>query len=457
MNNTQGIVFKTSSGQYYAYITATNQIITLDNQWYEQTVRDEKDVSIVFQQLEKIGINTHTVPERIEWQLSPEEYLSVIRHAIPALVLEITQECTLRCDYCIYSGNYQGRRMHSGKHMDWDTLKTTIDFYASHSLNLKKVRISFYGGEALIHFSLIKQAVDYIHTVFAEKEVIINISSNGTTLTESVVIWLQKNPDVSVTVTVNGWAHDKHRKLQNGQGSLKKIQENLMRIKQSYPDVWNRVDFLANAANYRELLEIRDYYSEHIKKPPALITGIIEEDGNDLIQKIVNTKEEKSITKQIEYLLYDEQDVYLLPNYQMELSEIASRLIGLRAPVCVETASCMPCSEKLFVSASGELGICESVGADNRLGNIYDGINIEWAEVLLNGARTIFNSQCRICWCQRLCSMCYTGMRVSQDGSIRLADGFCNRMRSNIEENLCIFCEVFERNPSVLQIFWNDK
>lgn len=446
MNYNQGIIFKTSSGQPYVYVTSSNQILTLDAYWYQKTVRNENDSYLVFDQLQESGIDTKSIPDRIDWPVSWNEYLKIIRNAIPMLVLEITQECTLRCDYCIYSGNYRGRRIHSNKHMDWRTVKAALDFYAFHCSDLDKVSISFYGGEALMRFSLIKRSVDYIHSVFAGKEVILNISSNGTTLSGTVVEWLQQNADVGVTVTVNGYAHDAHRKFPSGEGSLRKIQENLLRIKHDYPEVWDRIDFIANGANYKELLEIRNYYAEYIEKPPALTTGIIEEDANDLINEMITAKEEKTVFNQIEHLLYDEQDEYILSNYKIELTDIASRLIGSRASVCFETASCMPLSEKIFVSATGELGICESVHTDNRLGNIFEGINIEWAKVLYDEALSIFNTYCRTCWCQRLCPMCYTGMRISDNGEIKIAEGYCERMQDNIRENLIIYCEMTERS-----------
>lgn len=447
-----GSIIQTTSGQYYAYNTATNQIITIDNDWYQNFSKSQKEKGI-FDALSNSGVVVGETPNRIDWPLNLERYLKAIDEAIPTLTLELTQECTLRCEYCVYSGNYHNMRMHSSKHMDQEMIKKCIDYYAEHSKALDKAQISFYGGEALIQFHLIKSAVDYAKKIFCDKQLIFRISSNGTTLSETVLKWLEENENVSVTVTINGMSHDKYRRFPSGEGSLHIINSNIMRIKSNYPKIWDRIDFIANVASLQDLKDVRQYYFEYIGKPPLLITGILEYGGNDTIRKIICRQDSDVVKDEIQDLFYNKQDAYILPYYNTDILNIATRLVGRRDAICTETASCMPFTNSLFISSTGEFGICEQAGANNKWGNINDGINIKYVSKLLDGVLYILNSKCRKCWCQRLCTMCFKDIQVLQNGEVILPDYFCLHMRESVKENLRMFCELAERNPNAIDKF----
>lgn len=447
--NCFGSIIKTQSGQNYVYNTATNQIITIDNDWYYSLPDDEKE-RLVFDALGENGIEVEGMPEQINWSLDSENYLKSINEELPAMILEITQECTLRCEYCVFSGNYKNMRSHSRKHMDWAMIKRCIDFYAEHSKALDTAQISFYGGEALLHFDLIKAAVEYASKVFVHKNLSFRISSNGTTLTEPVLKWLNERDNVSVAITVNGITHDKYRKFPSGKGSLKIIESVINRIKSRYPQLWERINFIANVASLQELVDLKEYYSKYIGKPPLLITGIIKYGGNDTIQKIVHTKDSKEIENEVYNLLYDKQDDYIMLYYGTDLYEMANRRIGKDSSEHLGISSCMPFTSGLFVSATGEFGICEKAGADSKLGDIQNGYHIPYIHQLIKDTSNFLNEKCRKCWCHKLCSMCFKDFIVSETNKITLAEGFCSDMRAKTKEKIRMFCELAERNPEAV-------
>ena len=84
------------------------------------------------------------------------------------LLLEVTSICNFRCKYCTYSGHYKHTRNHGEMNMDFVVAKRAIDYYfenfeIAYKRNAqKKPIISFYGGEPLINFTLIKKIVNYI-------------------------------------------------------------------------------------------------------------------------------------------------------------------------------------------------------------------------------------------------------------------------------------------------------
>lgn len=446
MNN-YGVVIKTDSNHHYAYITATNQIVSIDDEWYASIPHSNED-SLVFKELSKNGFTVGTVPKRLDWQDDIKTYLGRLRTSLPSLVLELTQECNLRCDYCIYSGNYENVRTHNSNHMDYEMIKRCIDFYADHSTALNIAHISFYGGEALIRFDLLKKAVEYAEKVFCEKELSFSISTNGTTLDESVLKWLSEHTNVSLAITHNGLAHDKYRKFPSGNGSLSVIESSLNKIKSKYPDVWKRTNFLANITSLNELLGIREYYSEFIGKPPVLISGIIKDGGNEIIHKIVDAQDTDDSINETNRLFYYEQDEYITSYFQSEVADIATRKIGVVDENMIITSSCMPFCDSFFVSSDGNFGICEKVGENSFLGDIYNGFNIPYITCLVNSALTLFNKKCRNCWCQRLCTMCFKDVSISTNGEIFLYEDFCEKMRKSIADSIKRFCQLAEINPN---------
>ena len=65
------------------------------------------------------------------------------------MTLQVTQNCNLRCKYCVYSGSYVNRQ-HTMKRMSWGTAKAAVDFYYKHTKYVQEVTIGFYGGEPLL-------------------------------------------------------------------------------------------------------------------------------------------------------------------------------------------------------------------------------------------------------------------------------------------------------------------
>ena len=121
---------------------------------------------------------------------------------IGQLILQVTQNCNLRCKYCVYSGSYVNRT-HSNKRMSFETAKKAVDFYYRHNRNKKNAIIGFYGGEPLLEMDLIKRVVEYSKKLFEGKFIVFNITTNATLLTEDIIHFFNDN-NIGLTISLDG-------------------------------------------------------------------------------------------------------------------------------------------------------------------------------------------------------------------------------------------------------------
>jgi len=75
------------------------------------------------------------------------ELEDLLDRSLRLLTLQLTQNCNLRCAYCIYSEKTNERqRAHSKRSMSFETAKKAVDFLVKHSVDTETVAIGFYGG-----------------------------------------------------------------------------------------------------------------------------------------------------------------------------------------------------------------------------------------------------------------------------------------------------------------------
>ena len=109
-----------------------------------------------------------------------EDICQQIDHNLAQLILEVTQRCNFRCKYCIYNSSYEGNHDFSAANMSWDTAKQAIDYLFAHSAERKNIYLTFYGGEPLLQFDLIKQATLYAQNLATQesRNLYFNLTTN---------------------------------------------------------------------------------------------------------------------------------------------------------------------------------------------------------------------------------------------------------------------------------------
>lgn len=295
MNDILGRIIHTSSGNTWVYDGLSGKIMAVHTEGDNRcTNRDQSDPELL-RQLADAGYLQKGGFQNVRWLCDYQEYLERIEYSLPQLILQMTRQCNLDCQYCIYSGKYKHMLPHANEHMSDAVIRQSIDFYFAHSINAAKRRISFYGGESLLCFSQIKEAAAYAVAKDMAKEITFMISTNGMLLKGDVVQWISIHPEVSAAVTLNGPYHDMYRVRPNGEGSLAVIMENLRWIRKAYPDVWeNQISFIANIASEAELTPLLQFYRTEIGRPPDTITVIRTDAGDESVSEMFSEEVTKA-------------------------------------------------------------------------------------------------------------------------------------------------------------------
>jgi sulfatase maturation enzyme AslB (radical SAM superfamily) len=85
----------------------------------------------------------------------------ILRNGLYQLLLDVTDACNLRCNYCVFSGAYDGFRSHGHTKMSREIAINAVDMYFDHIQEgalfnpSREPTIGFYGGEPLLNLPLI--------------------------------------------------------------------------------------------------------------------------------------------------------------------------------------------------------------------------------------------------------------------------------------------------------------
>ena len=412
------IQFKTSNDNSYLYDSLTNYIFS--------------DI--------KKGVLDDIPFHEIRWPSTFEDYLLKLEHNIPRMGIELTKHCNLHCSYCTVCQDFE-KEDHIFN-MSKETLFRGIDFYFTHNSDCQAAHIYFYGGEPLLRFELIKEAVHYAIKCSGELSISFSISSNGLLLDEKIVSWLAENSNININITLNGPFQDSYRKHSDGTGSLELLLSRLTYIRQNFADVWNKqINLLANVDYEFQVVELLDFYKKYIGKMPTLITGIRWGKNND------NYKNNVIYNYTIHYS--NELNEHLKNYLKKSILGIHNR--GLSNSPDSFISSCFPGEIELFVCYNGSLSFCEKMSRYPSIGNIYTGYDIKILKQIYCKLYELTNQTCKSCWCQRLCHICLAKL-YDDRGEIlmEIPSKLCEEERRDVLEHLIRYCEIAEIAPELL-------
>jgi len=148
-------------------------------------------------------------------------------HAFTRLDLPLTDHCNLRCSFCYAADGWQ-------RGADMGHICQAIDWFLSlpRTAEQRNVTITFYGGEPLLAWEELQDAVAYGNRCAEKVQVKWTVVTNGVLYTLKRAQWLRDN-GVTVAVSIDGCAaaQDTHRVFPDGTGSHEVVYKNIRELR----------------------------------------------------------------------------------------------------------------------------------------------------------------------------------------------------------------------------------
>lgn len=373
---------------------------------------------------------------------------NILEHELSRICLQVTQNCNLRCKYCVFSGSYVNR-VHNNKRMDWDTAKKALDLLYEHNGESDQdVLIGFYGGEPLLEFDLIQKCVDYSYKLFPTKNLQFNITTNATLLHSKIVKYLlDHNFTISLSIDGPQAIHDLNRVHVNGQGSFETVMRNIQDMLESIPDIPTDKFIISTVlSNDADLESVVRFFKEDKRVNRFTYQLTSANDTNLKAQPLPPCKKNDVVNE------YEKVKVFLYGIGRIPL-EMTSKLAEsyanqLANNFCHRTAvdmnqkkihpggPCVPGQHKLFVDVEGNLYPCERVSETSpimQMGNLENGFDFISAKRILNVGQTT-KEECSKCWAFHFCTQCVAFADGVTEISKEKRLSECNRVRASVEE-----------------------
>lgn len=380
------------------------------------------------------------------------------------IVLNVTEDCNLRCKYCFLSEIYEHTRNRTDSMMQETVAFQALDYFFQKMKTIaeynpgKMCAITFYGGEPLLNFSLIKKCIEYTKKN-CPVPFIFNLTTNGILLKGEIADYLV-GQGVFIAVSFDGTKenHDRNRVVSKLSGSYDIIYENLKTFMQKYPD-YLRINILCVFDYKTNLMQNESYFQQESLPRISFINQVLSE----------NTKYYDQFNKQdievfqnayIQMLnqFYENKKMGKLPNgYADMLFETSLALVlcrgrmeDKRLPILPFTNTCLP-GTKISVRTDGTFDMCEKIDYRFPIGNVYDGLDYKGIAEVIRQYNDAVTSECHACPISKVCTACFA--RCSAE------DGFES---VNCEEQIGVFLfhlslvySLYEENPHIFDYFEN--
>lgn len=205
------------------------------------------------------SINSNEIQENLE-SGKGEKIITQQISPISSIVMEIANDCNLRCKYCYGEGGTYGQK---ASLMNISTAKKCVDFLICHGNKSQPLGVVFFGGEPLMNFKVVEEVIDYCNKKAKENEGLLfsfGMTTNALLLDSYKINYLKENK-VMITVSIDGPKeyHNINRIFANGHGSYEMVEKKVLELL----NVYKRVRARATISNTNlALLDIEKHLEE---------------------------------------------------------------------------------------------------------------------------------------------------------------------------------------------------
>ncbi len=480
-----GALFSTDRANYY-YDTGTGKVFEIDDDTFfilhnlffnksfniislREYYYDEKNIEDFLRISVSENLFRAIKPKKL---YNPEFYENLEKNLntkAEQLILKLTDKCNFRCKYCIFNEDYSGDMNFSDTDMSWETAKKAVDYFYKHSAEAKRNAVTFYGGEPLLKFKLLKQVIEYSRELFKDREVSFSFTTNVSLVTDEIADYLTSVPNMSILCSIDGpkEIHDSYRKTVGKKGTFDSVIKGLEKLYKA--NLKNKHAIISvNAVltppySFEKLDKMEEFFLKNqYLSDIAQITTSYPTDGSIQNIKYLVT----AILRNSKYAV--KKYNYIDPLFNWQKLKIQDKKISLYKSISFSGLTqilshindryifntpedkygfhgcCIPGVRRIYVETDGKFYPCERIGISPSIGNVDDGMDIKIIrKYYMDGYSDACIKQCSECWAIRLCNYCYA-KRMTEAGFDKNALKDCESKRISILHDLAFYHELME-------------
>ena len=378
------------------------------------------------------------------------------RRRIPltTLVLNVTSKCNLSCKYCYeYGEDRLVEPATKPRFMSEETARESVDFMFAEAGDAPKVHLTFFGGETLLNFKVLRFAMSYAREKAASlgKEVDASLTTNATLLRDEIIDWMVEH-NVGVTVSMDGAREqqDANRVFANGMGSYDSVIPRVKELLRRH----RRRPIGARVTLTKGNLKVREIY-QHLKHE----VGFYEVGFAPV-----------TTSWQRDYAIQDDGFEHMLQEFQaLARDYLATSLEGRHhgfsnvrdtiEEIHKGVAKAYPCGAGLGllgVATDGDVSLCHRfAGSDShKLGTVRDGVDHGRQDEYLRSHHIDNKTDCRTCWARSLCAGgCYHEAHTRYGSTAQPNLHYCEWIRRWSATCLEVYATLAAKRPEFLRQF----
>lgn len=336
------------------------------------------------------------------------------------IALEVTEQCNLHCVYCCYGDLF--KKIQQGKYGDRkkivNYLKTLLTLRAEQG-NQRPLRITFYGGEALLRFDIIKECVDLSRKILTKTELSFGMTTNGVLLSRNLKYLVENG--FYITISLDGDRRNNSYRITRGNREIFGIVErNIEKIRTVYPMFFEKhITFNTVLHDRSSSYEAFCYFSKWNKIPLFSDMSISGGKKNSRLlrqisrQKVLTNDERIELKHkypnitETQYSSKNEK-AWLGGCDKLEISDFNH--IPSKEKYIYPGGSCYMFANRVFVTVDGYLLPCEKVSRKFKFGKIGQRYLIFYSKRInqyYNNILSTFSHKCSSCYEMFSCKKCF--------------------------------------------------
>lgn len=384
----------------------------------------------------------------------PNEYIEVKNFPATTLILNIASGCNLSCTYC-YKADLE--TLKNSGNMSFDTALQAIKHLYEGAPNQKLYNVTFFGGEPLSNFELIKDVTMYATQFFKQRgaNVDFTITTNATLLTKEIISFLKKY-QFGITISIDGpkAIHDKTRLTNSGAGSYEMVRKKVELLLSMYKER----QIGARVTLTRGITQVDEIWNHLFNELHFSEVGFAPATASDNAVFNLSEKELLEVFKGFKKL----GEKYVEAALKGEFNGFSNlhRVIG---DIHAGRKKKLPCGAGvglLSVSYEGKFDLCHRfTGSDfMQFGDVKTGLDKPKLSNFIEKRLNTNDGDCSTCHIRNLCAGgCYHESYIRYNDPTKAVLHYCDIMRDWIDFALLSYSKIRNGNPEFFDKYFKEE